>query len=149
MEMTLRWFGTGFDSVTLEQIRQVPLVKGVITTLYDTYPGQVWEDSAIRKLKNTVEDAGLKISGIESVKSIESESTVLVGYFANAEEKNALMIVNCRNIYDPYASQKVTIRLNKKTAVNVYEHGELTRTENTDVLTVQPGSCDGIFITLS
>ena len=67
MEMTLRWFGPGFDSVSLEQIRQVPLVKGVITTLYDTYPGQKWEDAAIKKLKSTVEDAGLSIRGIESV----------------------------------------------------------------------------------
>ena len=24
MEMTLRWFGNNFDSVTLEQIRQIP-----------------------------------------------------------------------------------------------------------------------------
>lgn len=67
MDMTLRWFGPGFDSVSLEQIRQVPLVKGVITTLYDTTPGQVWEDAAIKKLKSTVEDAGLSIRGIESV----------------------------------------------------------------------------------
>ena len=36
MEMTLRWYGTGYDSVTLEQIRQIPGVRGVITTLYDT-----------------------------------------------------------------------------------------------------------------
>ncbi|MBQ9537774.1 MAG: mannonate dehydratase, partial [Treponema sp.] len=28
MEMTLRWYGTGFDSVTLKQIRQVPGVHG-------------------------------------------------------------------------------------------------------------------------
>ena len=34
MEMTLRWFGEGVDSVSLEQIRQIPGVKGVITTLY-------------------------------------------------------------------------------------------------------------------
>ena len=67
MDMTLRWFGPGFDSVSLEQIRQVPLVKGVITTLYDTTPGQVWENAAIKKLKSTVEDAGLSIRGIESV----------------------------------------------------------------------------------
>lgn len=32
MEMTLRWYGTGYDSVTLEQIRQIPGVRGVITT---------------------------------------------------------------------------------------------------------------------
>lgn len=67
MEMTLRWFGTGFDSVTLEQIRQVPTVKGVITTLYDTTPGEVWKKEAIRAIKDEVESAGLKISGIESV----------------------------------------------------------------------------------
>ena len=35
MDMTLRWFGEGIDSVSLEQIRQIPGVKGVITTLYD------------------------------------------------------------------------------------------------------------------
>ena len=34
MDMTLRWFGEGVDSVSLEQIRQIPGVKGVITTLY-------------------------------------------------------------------------------------------------------------------
>lgn len=67
MEMTLRWYGTGFDSVTLEQIRQVPGVHGVITTLYDSVPGEAWETGAIRKLKSEVEAAGLKIAGIESV----------------------------------------------------------------------------------
>ncbi|MBS7260145.1 MAG: mannonate dehydratase [Treponema sp.] len=67
MEMTLRWYGTGFDSVTLQQIRQVPGVKGVITTLYDSVPGDAWELGAIQKIKKEVNDAGLKIAGIESV----------------------------------------------------------------------------------
>lgn len=67
MEMTLRWFGSKFDSVTLKQIRQIPGVTGVITTLYDTSPGDVWESGAIRSLKKEVEDSGLHISGIESV----------------------------------------------------------------------------------
>ena len=40
MEMTLRWYGSKFDTVTLEQIRQIPGVTGVITTLYDTAPGE-------------------------------------------------------------------------------------------------------------
>ena len=30
MEMTLRWYGSKFDTVTLEQIRQIPGVKGVL-----------------------------------------------------------------------------------------------------------------------
>ena len=67
MQMTLRWFGTGYDSVTLEQIRQIPGVTGVISTLYGTTPGEVWKSEDIRAIKKEVEDAGLKIVGIESV----------------------------------------------------------------------------------
>ena len=67
MEMTLRWYGTGHDTVTLKQIRQIPGVTGVITTLYDTKPGEVWSREAIRALKEEVEAAGLNLSGIESV----------------------------------------------------------------------------------
>ena len=67
MEMTLRWFGTGHDTVTLKQIRQIPGVTGVITTLYDTEPGEVWSRERIKALKDEVEASGLHISGIESV----------------------------------------------------------------------------------
>ena len=67
MEMTLRWYGTGFDTVTLQQIRQIPGVTGVITTLYDTQPGEVWSQERIHALKAEVEAAGLNLSGIESV----------------------------------------------------------------------------------
>jgi mannonate dehydratase len=67
MDMTLRWFGKDFDSVTLEQIRQIPGVTGVITTLYDTKPGEVWETEKIRAIKKEIEDAGLQLKGIESV----------------------------------------------------------------------------------
>ena len=65
--MTLRWYGKDFDTVTLEQIRQVPGVTGVITTLYDTKPGEVWSRERIRAMKAEVEAAGLKVAGIESV----------------------------------------------------------------------------------
>ena len=67
MEMTLRWFGSRFDTVKLAHIRQIPGVTGVITTLYDTQPGEVWSEEKIRALKSEVEDAHLHISGIESV----------------------------------------------------------------------------------
>ena len=67
MEMTLRWFGEGYDTVSLEKIRQIPGVKGVITTLYDKAPGELWQREEIHSLKEKVEKAGLKISGIESV----------------------------------------------------------------------------------
>lgn len=67
MIMTLRWFGSSFDSVTLKQIRQIPGVKGVITTLYGSKVGEAWKEEDVQRLKKEVEDAGLKIYGIESV----------------------------------------------------------------------------------
>ncbi len=54
MNMSLRWYGPGYDTVTLEQIRQIPGVKGVITTLYGTRPGEVWE----RRDQKLKEDRG-------------------------------------------------------------------------------------------
>ncbi len=67
MEMTLRWFGEGVDSVSLEQIRQIPGVKGVITTLYDIPAGEEWPMERILQMKEQVEAKGLKVMGIESV----------------------------------------------------------------------------------
>ncbi len=67
MRMTLRWFGTGFDSVTLSQIRQIPGVTGVITTLYDIPAGEVWPRERVKAIKKEVEESGLRIEGIESV----------------------------------------------------------------------------------
>ncbi|KGM96583.1 mannonate dehydratase [Clostridium novyi A str. 4552] len=67
MKMTLRWFGSKHDSVTLEQIRQIPNVTGVITTLYDIPAGEVWPLQKILELKEEVKASGLKIEGIESV----------------------------------------------------------------------------------
>ncbi len=75
MEMTLRWYGAAHDTVTLQQIRQIPGVTGGITTLYDTAPGEVWSRERIRAMKEEVESAGLHVSGIESVNVHESIKT--------------------------------------------------------------------------
>jgi mannonate dehydratase len=67
MQMTMRWYGSKYDTVTLKQIRQTAYVTGVISTLYDKMPGEVWKEEEILTLKKEVEDAGLTFSGIESV----------------------------------------------------------------------------------
>ncbi|AEC02398.1 mannonate dehydratase [Parasphaerochaeta coccoides] len=67
MHMTLRWFGSSFDSVPLWKIRQIPGVEGVITTLYDIPAGEEWPREKIAAIKKEVEASGLKIMGIESV----------------------------------------------------------------------------------
>ena len=67
MEMTMRWYGKKHDTVTLEQIKQSCYVTGIITTLYDKLPGEVWTLDEILAMKKEVEDAGLHLAGIESV----------------------------------------------------------------------------------
>ena len=67
MKLTFRWFGEGYDTVTLEQLRQIPGIQGIITTLYDTKPGEEWCAGAIASVQKQVEDAGLSVLGIESV----------------------------------------------------------------------------------
>jgi mannonate dehydratase len=75
MQMTMRWFGAAYDTVTLAQIRQVPGVTGVVTTLYGKLPGEVWERETITALKEEVAAAGLGIAGIESVNIHDSIKT--------------------------------------------------------------------------
>ncbi len=67
MEMTLRWYGSKNDSVTLQQIRQIPGVTGVISALHDIPAGEPWSYEQVMELKNEVEAAGLALAGVESI----------------------------------------------------------------------------------
>lgn len=66
MKMTFRWFGA-HDPVGLEQIRQIPGVTGVVSSVYDVPVGEEWPLERIRELKREVESAGLSLEVIESV----------------------------------------------------------------------------------
>ncbi len=66
MKMTFRWYGED-DPVTLEKIRQIPGMRGIVTAIYDIPVGEAWPLERILKLKKTVEDAGMELSVIESV----------------------------------------------------------------------------------
>jgi len=67
MKMAMRWFGPDHDPVTLDKLRQVPGLKGVITTLYGVPPGEVWKKDEFLALKCEVEASGLSVLGIESL----------------------------------------------------------------------------------
>lgn len=67
MKMTFRWFGEGFDTISLDKIRQIPGRPGIVGALYDVPVGEVWPEEKIAKLKTTVENAGLELEVIESV----------------------------------------------------------------------------------
>ena len=55
MKMTFRWFGDE-DPVTLDKIRQIPGMTGVVTALYDTPVGEVWSQESIDSLKKEIND---------------------------------------------------------------------------------------------
>ncbi len=67
MQMTFRWFGSEKDTVTLEQIRQIPNVVGVVPALHNLPAGEAWELDDIMKMKSEIEKAGLTMECIESV----------------------------------------------------------------------------------
>ncbi|MCL1988490.1 MAG: mannonate dehydratase [Firmicutes bacterium] len=75
MKMTLRWFGPGFDTVSLKYIRQVPGVVGVVSTLFEKRPGELWTQAEVKALKSEINQAGLELSGIESVNIHDSIKT--------------------------------------------------------------------------
>ena len=66
MEMTFRWYGDD-DPVTLDKIRQIPGMKGIVSAIYDIPVGEVWPEDKIKELKEKIESKGLKLSVIESV----------------------------------------------------------------------------------
>lgn len=65
--MVFRWFTGGYDKITLEQIRQIPGMSGVATSLLDIPVGEVWPIERLQALKKEIEDYGLEIKVIESV----------------------------------------------------------------------------------
>lgn len=67
MEMSFRWFGSNSDKITLEEIRQIPGVKGVVGSLFDIPVGEIWPKNSIEKLKKEIEAVGLSLKVIESV----------------------------------------------------------------------------------
>ncbi len=67
MQMTFRWYGEGNDSVTLDQIRQIPGVEGIVWALHDKMPGEVWEIDEIAQVKKQLDKYGFNMDVVESV----------------------------------------------------------------------------------
>lgn len=64
--MTFRWYGKD-DPVTLNNIRQIPNMTGIVTAVYDVPVGEVWPNERILELKEEINSYGLDMEVIESV----------------------------------------------------------------------------------
>jgi len=66
MQLTFRWYGPG-DPVSPAYIRQIPRMTGIVSSLQDCAPGEVWPREHVRALRETIEAAGLRFSVVESI----------------------------------------------------------------------------------
>ena len=66
MKLTFRWYGEK-DCIPLSYIKQIQGMTGVVTAVYDTPVGEVWELDKLLRLRDLAAGAGLKMEVIESV----------------------------------------------------------------------------------
>jgi len=153
MKLSMRWFGTGYDSVTLEQLRQVPGLQGIITSLYGKQPGEVWTREEIRAMKNTAESAGLPILGIESVNihdSIKTASPDRDEYIANyitslenlGQEGLDLVCYNFMPVFDWTRSDLAKKRSDGSTTM-AYDQKAIDLIDPADMSTVMQAQAKG------
>lgn len=65
MQECFRWYGPD-DPVPLAHIRQAG-ATGIVTALHAVYDGRPWPEDELRKLKGTIEAAGLEWAVVESI----------------------------------------------------------------------------------
>ncbi len=65
LEKVWRWFGYK-DTVTLSDLRQMG-VEGVVTALHHIPTGEIWPVEEIRKVKESIEEYGMRWSVVESL----------------------------------------------------------------------------------
>lgn len=156
MKLGFRWFGTGYDSVTLDQIRQIPGVKGVITTLYDIPAGEVWPMERIRSLKAEVEGYGLKILGIESVNihdaikaGLPERDRYIENYIVTLERLGAcdirLVCYNFMPVFDWVRSDLAKPREDGATVLS-YDQDVIDRIEPTRIFNKMDSGSNGFIL---
>lgn len=67
MQMTFRWFGKDKDTVTLEQIKQIPGVTGIVPALHYLPAGEAWPLEDVTAMRDEIAAAGFTMECIESV----------------------------------------------------------------------------------
>lgn len=67
VQMVFRWFGQGNDHVTLNHIRQIPDVKGIVWSLHDLEPGAYWSMERITEIRDQAAKHDFHIDVVESL----------------------------------------------------------------------------------
>jgi mannonate dehydratase len=64
--ITFRWFGAR-DPIPLDYIRQIPVVRGIVSALFDIPVGEPWPLDRITALREECERHGMSLTVIESI----------------------------------------------------------------------------------
>ena len=156
MKMSFRWYGEGFDSVKLWQIRQIPGMVGIIGTLYDSKPGEEWDLEAIRNLKKQVNDAGLELLGIESVNihdAIKAGTPDRDGYIQNyirtirklGSEGIHMICYNFMPVFDWTRSDLAKVRPDGSTVL-AYDQHKIDLIDPQEMFTRLDGDSNGFVL---
>lgn len=90
MKMTMRWFGAE-DTVHLQDIAQIPVVKGIVGTIEAKQEHEVWTEADFAALKEQVNAYGFSLDVIESIRVAEAIKK-------GTPERDELIEVYCESI---------------------------------------------------
>ncbi len=148
MQLSFRWYGPD-DPVGLHDIRQIPGVEGIVSALYDVPVGEAWPKEGLERLLETVSDAGLRLTAIESIPVHEdiklgrpARERYTAQYARSIERAGALGVeVVCYNfmpVFD-WTRTDLAYRLPDGSTALAYDHGALARIDLTDGTGDLPG----------
>ena len=134
MQMTFRWYGDD-DPVTLEYIRQIPGMTGIVSALYHIPVGEIWDEESLARLQSKIENAGLRFSVVESIPVHEdiklgrpTRDRLIENYCRSIQNMGALGIpVLCYNfmpVFD-WTRTDLAYRLPDHSTALIYEHQRL------------------------
>jgi mannonate dehydratase len=72
MNITFRWYGRDNDTISLEHVKQIPGVKGIVWGLHQKPAGDVWGKEEIQEEINYIQSFGFHTEVVESVNVHES-----------------------------------------------------------------------------
>ena len=76
MKMSWRWYGENNDSVTLNQIKQIPNIETIVWALHNKSAGEVWEVEEIARVVNQIQSYNF---GCEVVESVNVHDDIKIG----------------------------------------------------------------------
>jgi mannonate dehydratase len=143
MKMIMRYFPYGDDSVTLQQIRQIPGVSGVATCLPKIPVGEVWTLDEVTALRRLINSEGLEMEVIESVnvhedikKGLPTRDRYLYNYIETIKNLAAVgvrcLCYNLMPVLD-WARSELSRPMPDGTFVMSYRHEDIVKLDPTVV----------------